>query len=114
MQKLLKLLAFSAILSPLAVAETYSGTLLDASCYENKKVIETCPATSTTTSFSIVAAGKVYRLDTPGNKKAAAALSGRADRVVPDEPTTISKQVTATVEGTDDSGSITVESVEIQ
>ena len=73
-------------LSVAAYAETFAGKLVDASCIDKEhagqpaakvkdKAAEACAPTGASTSFAIrTAAGKVYRLDSDGNEKAAAAM----------------------------------------
>src|SRR5258708_785989 len=95
----LSLLALSAVFSMLALAESYSGRLLDASCYDQQKKVAACDPTSTTTAFALEASGAVYKLDAAGNSKASAALKNRADRAAdPAKPQP--KEVMAKVDGT--------------
>jgi hypothetical protein len=95
-----------------AFAESYSGRLLDASCYSQQKKASACDATSTTSSFAIDASGTVYKLDSAGNTKASAALKNRADRVDPSKAQ--SKEVMAKVDGTEKGGTITVTTIDVQ
>lgn len=96
----------------LALAENYSGKLLDASCYDQQKKSASCDATSATTAFAIDVSGNVYKLDKTGNTKAAAALKNRADRTDPTKPQ--SKDVMAQVTGSETGGTIAVESIDVQ
>jgi hypothetical protein len=96
----------------MAFAESYSGRLLDASCYDQQKKASACDATSATTSFAIDASGMVYKLDSAGNTKASAALKSRADRVDTSKPQ--SKEVSAKVDGTEKGGTISVNSIDVQ
>jgi hypothetical protein len=105
-------MAVAGALSTFALAESYSGKLLDASCYDKQKQANACDATSSTTAFAIEASGTVYKLDRAGNAKAAAAIKNRADRADPKQPQ--SKDVMAKVDGTEKGGTITVENVEVQ
>ena len=113
MRKMLPLFACISIFSMFAFAESWSGKLLDASCYDQQKKVEACDATSSTTSFALDASGMVYKLDRSGNTKAASALKNRAERSA--DPT---KQapgpIMARVSGMEKSGTITVESIDIQ
>ncbi len=77
-------------------AETWNGKLIDASCYDSNKAAPTsavdhkaaptsgekldrdCAPTATTSTFAVHANGKVYRLDSSGNAKAAADMQGGA------------------------------------
>ncbi len=120
MRKVITLLAVPVVFSAVALADNWSGKLLDASCYDRQnqqtkdveKSAEACAATGQTTAFAIHASGKVLRLDAEGNTKAKTALSSRADRAVPGAPA--SKSVDAMVSGTDSSGTIAVTTVEIR
>src|SRR6476661_2423349 len=69
-----------ALFSGLALAEDWTGRLLDASCYDQNKTAKPCDATSTTTAFVLDVNGKIYKLDATGNAKAAEAIKSRADR----------------------------------
>ena len=112
MRRILALLALTTAFSMLAVAENWSGRLVDATCYDDKKSVDTCDPTSTTTSFALSASGKVLKFDAEGNTKAATALKSRADRSDPAKPQ--SNQVMAKVEGTERGGMIEVADIEVQ
>lgn len=112
MRKFVSTAALFGLFAVAAFAESYSGKLLDASCYDQQKKASACDATSTTASFAIDVSGTVYKLDTAGNTKASAALKNRADRVDPSKPQT--KDVMAKVEGTEKAGTITVTSIDVQ
>ena len=96
----------------LALAETWSGKLLDAGCYDQQKNAVSCSATSHTTVFALDASGTVYKLDRGGNAKAVAALKNRTDRSDPNHPQ--SMEVMAKVEGSEKGGTITVDTIDIQ
>jgi hypothetical protein len=113
MRRVLFVLAFSAVFSMLALAENWSGKLLDATCYDQQKKAASCDATSATTAFALDASGTIYKLDADGNSKAADALKNRADRAAdPSKPA--STHVMAKVQGTEKGGIITVESIDVQ
>jgi hypothetical protein len=112
MRKILSLIALSAVFSICALAETYSGTLLDSSCYDQQKKASSCEATSSTSAFAIEVSGKVFKLDQAGNSKASDALKNRADRSDPTKQQ--SKGIMAKVSGTEKDGTITVESIDVQ
>lgn len=113
MHKVLGLVAISALFSTLALAENWSGRLLDSTCYDQQKKVDSCDATSRTTAFALSASGGVFKLDAAGNAKAATALKSRADRST--DPTKAqSKEVMAKVEGTQKAGVIMVESIDIE
>jgi hypothetical protein len=106
------LVTLAAGFAALALADSFSGNLLDASCYEKQKTSASCEATATTTAFALDVAGKVYKLDGAGNTKASAALKNRADRSDPGK--TQSPIVMAKVDGTDKGGTIAVENIDVQ
>jgi hypothetical protein len=113
MKNILSSLALCSLFSVVALADNFSGKLIDASCYSQQKKAAGCDATSTTTAFALDVSGKVYVLDAVGNAKAATAISSRADRAA-DPANPQSKAVMATVSGTEKSGTITVESIDVQ
>lgn len=103
-----------AVFAGLAMAENYTGKLLDASCYEQHKTAKSCDATSSTDQFLLDVSGKVYKLDAAGNAKAADAIKNRADRST--EPSTksagaVNAKVSGEREGAD---TIKVDSIDIQ
>ncbi len=112
MRRLLSTAALFGVFSMVALAESYSGKLLDASCYDQQKKATACDATSSTTSFALEASGAVYKLDSAGNTKASAALKNRADRVDPSKPQ--SKEVMAKIDGSEKGGTIAVTSIDVQ
>src|SRR6266699_930253 len=92
LSKALIALSFTGVLS---YAENLNGKLLDVSCYDTSQpaassapaasqstdkksrenLAKTCAPTTSTTNFAFLnSKGKVYRLDSDGNMKAAAAL----------------------------------------
>src|SRR5579885_3577175 len=95
MRRLLVLIALAAGATTLATADTWTGQLLDASCYAQAKSTKTCAATPSSTSFLLEASGKIYKLDHDGNAKAAEALKSRTN-----PPSTPSGIVNAKVDGT--------------
>jgi hypothetical protein len=113
MRKTLTLLAFSAVFSVAAFGDDWSGKLIDASCYSQTKKAAACDATTTTSQFALDVSGKVLTLDTNGNAKAAAAVRNRADRAV-DPSSPQAKSIIAKVSGTENSGTIIVESVDVE
>ena len=113
MARVLLVVVFSTVFSMLAFAESWSGRLLDGTCYEHQKKAAGCDATSATTAFALEASGAVYKLDATGNSKASEALKNRADRAAdPAKPQ--SKEVMAKVDGTEKGGTIAVESIDVQ
>jgi hypothetical protein len=120
MRRILTVIACSTMVSTFALAADWSGALLDGSCYDRQfqqikdmqKAAEACTASSQTTAFALQASGKVFKFDATGNSKAMAALKNHADRVDPSKSQ--SSTINAKVEGTENAGTIKVESVEVQ
>jgi hypothetical protein len=114
MRRSVMLFTLLAGFSALALAESWQGRLVDATCYDQPKAAATCDPTSSTTMFALVASDKAYKLDGAGNSKAATALKSRADRS--SDPTTpASAQVMAKITGTKDADNILkVETIELQ
>ena len=112
MRVILSVIGLAAAMSILAVADTWSGKLVDAQCYDKEKKSDSCAATTATRTFKLDASGKVFTLDEAGNTKAAEALKNRADRSAnpANPPTHVSAQIT----GTEKEGTITVASIEVQ
>jgi len=133
----LSAIALMAALSMASYAADFTGQLMDATCAEQShsgspsaatpaspsagssttsstaSSKASCNATTATTAFAIEANGKMYKLDSAGNTKAAAAIKSRADRSA-DPTKAMSATYTAKVTGTDENGTISVESIDIQ
>jgi hypothetical protein len=105
--------AFLCVASALALAETWTGKLIDASCADQQKNAACAPSASTS-SFALQTAGKVLKLDAEGNKKASAALkesNSEANRAKdPNAPA----EMTATVTGALSGEEIKVESIQVR
>jgi hypothetical protein len=114
MRRLLTICACVATFAALALAETWTGRLVDASCVEQQKSATACDPSSSTTAFALIVSGKAYRLDEAGNSKAMEALKDRADRSAnPNQPA--SPRVAAKISGTMDSNNnIKVDSIQVQ
>jgi hypothetical protein len=112
MRKLSIIATLAAISASLALAENWTGNLLDTSCLDQKKDVATCQASGTTTTFAIAVAGKTYRLDDMGNQKAIKALKDRADRST--DPAAAAAPVNAKITGTRDGEVLKVDSIEVQ
>jgi len=98
----------------LALAETWTGRLVDASCVDQQKAVTACDPTSSTTTFAIVVSGQGYKFDEAGNTKAMDALKGRADRST-DPSKSPSPQIAAKVTGTKDGdNTFKVETIDVQ
>lgn len=120
MRRIMCVFAFVLLTSTVALAESWSGSLLDATCYTQQfqqsrdqgQAADACPATSETSSFALLASDTVYGFDANGNTRAKAALMNRADRSQPGQQQ--ATKIAANVEGTESSGTIQVERIEIQ
>jgi len=104
------------VFSALALAETWTGKLVDATCADQQQQSATsCNPTSATTMFAIVAGGKTYKLDDAGNTKAMDALKGRADRAADPNAPAAGGQISAKVTGTKQGdNTLKVDSIEVQ
>ena len=112
MRSILIATACAVLFAAVCLAETFKGKLIDASCAE-QQAAGTCSPTPSTTSYAIDVSGKVYRLDSDGNAKAAEAVKNRADRA--SDPSALAKtDIRATVKGTLDGSTLKVESIEVQ
>ena len=118
MGRILTLCAIVAAFASLALAETWSGKLIDANCYDQQsgqKNVSACVPTTATSSFALYVEGKMYKLDEGGNTKAAAALKDRADRSADPEKPNPSGEITASVTGSmDPNNLIKVETIEVK
>lgn len=123
MRKLVSLFALTALFSVMALAESFSGKLLDESCYTQQKKAASCDATSATRSFALDVNGKVYKLNAEGNTKAGEAMRSHAERTNPNanpkEPNAKGQPgepapTMAKVQGTESNGTIDVESIQLQ
>jgi hypothetical protein len=107
MQKLLTIGTMFAALSGFAMAETWSGTLLDANCVKHHKA-KSCDAKGSTTMFALDSGGKTYFLDFVSNDSARQTMDSLR------EHGDKSKPVSATVVGrTRGSGKIRAERIEL-
>jgi hypothetical protein len=115
MRRSVTLFALLAAFSVLALAESWQGRLIDATCYTQKKSEATCDPTGSTTAFGLMVSNKVLALDEAGNTKTAEALKSRADRSTdPNKPpsTMVMAKITGTKE--DENTPLKVETIEIQ
>jgi hypothetical protein len=83
MRRILLAITLFGVFSMCALAASFSGKLVDASCYDQQKKVDSCVASDNTTAFALEVSGKVYKLDSAGNAKATAAIKSRADRSDP-------------------------------
>ena len=104
MRTLLKTSLLCVVVAGLVLAETYTGKLIDAECAAHEKNAA-CIPTGSTTSFGLIASGRMLKLDAAGNTKAAEALkqsnSGANRAKDPNAPSAdgVNASVTGTVSG---------------
>src|SRR5579859_4818557 len=113
MRTVLKTTLLFALVSGLALAESYTGKLIDATCAAQKG--KDCTPTASTTSFALEASGKVLRFDAAGNNKATAALKehdSSANRSK--DPSAGSAGVNATVSGTASGDQLKVDAIQVE
>jgi len=109
MRKILTIGTMFAALSGLALAETWSGTLVDANCAKHHSATKSCDAKGSTTMFALDSNGKTYFLDTASNDSARQTMASRK------EDGNKSKPVTATIVGkTRSSGKLHADRIELQ
>ncbi len=112
MKKSMKIVAATALFSVAAFAADWTGTLVDASCMDQKKTSAQCAPTSSTSAYSLVLTdGTALKLDAKGNTKASDALKNSAERAKnPNEQ----HSVTAKVAGTQSGDTINVDTIEVE
>jgi hypothetical protein len=93
------------------LAESWSGTLIDATCKPDPNAVEnaknglpnSCAATPATKVFAVQTPdGKTYRLDSAGNAKAAAAMKSNDNKT------------NVTISGSMDGQMVKVESIDLK
>lgn len=111
MRKILTIAAAAVLFSAAAMAATWTGTLVDATCMNQRaRANQQAPAqesqsmcipTDATSNFGIVVHGRTLLLNAAGNQKAQSALQNRAERAVnPNEANNGNRRVIAKVTGT--------------
>lgn len=113
MARLTMFCALAAAFAALALAETWSGRLVDATCYEQQKGAAACNPTSSTTSFALLTPSQILRLDDNGNAKAAQEIRSRAERSADPNQMQVSEH-TAKVTGTKSGDVLNVEKIEVK
>jgi hypothetical protein len=102
-------IALAALFSTLALADSWTGRLVDADCMAHEKAGARCAPTHSSEAFALVLGGEIVKLDRGGNAKAAEALKDNDERM----RSTV-EAVCATVTGTQSGDRIKTERVEIQ
>jgi hypothetical protein len=113
MKRTLTLLGALMFTAALSFAGTWMGRLLDANC-ATRQTNAACAPTSSTTAFAVDVNGKILKLDSDGNQKAAEAFkayNSGAERTK--EPNSQYSPVTATIQGTMKGNQIKVDSIEV-
>jgi hypothetical protein len=119
MRKTLILCGLLTLFSTFALAENWTGRLMDANCYTTQQTMpqssqkDACNATGSTSSFAVDVSGKIYKFDADGNRQAAAALKNRADRSTQPQNASKDEPVTARVSGKLEGDTIKVESLNV-
>ena len=113
MRRVYKIGAVFALICGSALAETWTGLLIDIACADRKKNTA-CIPTPSTESFGLKTIAKTFRLDSAGNKKAAEALRHNGDNANREkDPNAQTEGVTATVTGTIAGDQIRVDSIQL-
>jgi len=113
MRKLMTICALLGAFAALGLAETWSGTLLDATCYDKDKSVDACAAKPGSTAFALESSGTVYKLDGATNARVVEAMKSRADRANNPDATTATP-VMAKITGEMKGDQIHAETVELQ
>ena len=115
MKNAMAILSISAIFAAGALADDWSGKLLDATCLSTDQTSPAgaCYATPATNTFALNVDGKIYKLDSTGNAKASDALKNQAARSK-DPAKATSAPINAKVSGTLMGDVITASSVQLQ
>jgi hypothetical protein len=75
-----KLTILVTLATGMSYAETWTGKLVDSTCFPSKEVPTKCDATKATTSFAVLTAdGKQVKFDAEGNLKTGTAMGGFPD-----------------------------------
>ena len=114
MRRTVTFVALLTVFSLLALAESWNGRLIDATCYDQQKNVAACGITASTAAFALEVTGAVYTFDQAGNAKAAEALRSRADRSRDPGAAKESARVMAKVNGTKEGNLLKVETIEVQ
>jgi hypothetical protein len=118
MRKIFTLFACSAMFSAFAFAANWDGALVDEPCFDRQnkelkdvaRAADACEASPQSATFAFISGGKIYRFDSAGHAKAAAALKNRADRTAPGQKLA---RIMVTVSGEESGGTIKVDRVEV-
>ena len=113
MRSISKVCVLLAVFTALALAESYTGKLVDSKCASENKTAA-CNPTSSTTSYTLNTSDKQYKLDAAGNAKASAALKSRADRSKDPNAKADDAPIVVIIVGTPDGDIIQVETITVQ
>jgi hypothetical protein len=111
MKTIAKAVSVLCLGSLLCLAETWSGKVVDAACKDQAAAapapapVNACEPTASTVAFGIeLSDGKVLKLDSAGNTKAAEAMKNNAGK----------SSLQATVTGSMDGQTVKVETIDIK
>ncbi|HLH16956.1 MAG TPA: hypothetical protein VKX45_07035 [Bryobacteraceae bacterium] len=113
MRKAMTVCAMLGAFAALGLAETWTGTLVDATCYEKNKDAAACGAKVESTAFLLTSGDKIYKLDEASNQRALQAMKSRADRANNPDATK-AEPVNAKITGELKGEHIHAETIEIQ
>jgi hypothetical protein len=106
MRKALIVCAMFSTLSGLGLAETWSGTLLDANCSHRHSTTKSCDAKRSSTTFLLDSNGTRYKLDAKSDDEVRSAIQERTGKSAP-----VAARITGRMRS---SGKIHAQIVEIQ
>jgi len=117
MKTISKLAISLCLIAAFGAAASWNAKLLDANCPEattpaqqkvSEKIAKTCAPSTATTSFAILADGKVYKLDGVGNEKVLTGMKNKSFKADHDG------DVHATVSGSLNGDIVKVDSISVK
>ncbi len=125
MRKILTIASAAVLFSAAAMAATWTGSLVDATCMNQRaganqqapaqESQSMCIPTDATSDFGIVVHGRTLLLNAAGNQKAQSALKNRAERAVnPNQANNGNRRVIAKITGTLQGNTIETQSLVIR
>ena len=96
------------------MAETWNGTLMDATCAHRHNGTKTCDAKKSTTNFLLDVNGTKYKLDRASNDRARSVMEARSDTAsnpYATKATPVNATITGKMHG---SGKIHADTIEVQ
>ena len=114
MKRIVSSALFLALISGAALADEWSGTLVDADCTHRNGGPEACAPGLNTTAFGLVIAGRAYLFNKSGSQKASAALKQRDAILSADPRYPHSSPIQASVTGKRAGNTIIVNRIDLQ